>query len=878
MGSHSPTTFLTTFAVVLFVLGSFESLAQHADTVSLKRATARRISGESPRIDGRIDDAAWTGASFISDFRQKEPVENGEPSERTELALLYDDDALYIGARMHRKDPSRIRSEVTRRDNVANTERIIISLDTYHDRRTASTFVVTAAGGRADYYHPEDVEFSREYSFDPVWEGDASIDASGWTAELRIPFSQLRFNSDSVQTWGMNIDRWIPDLNEDIYWVVVPKDANGWSSRMGEIVGISGVRPATRIELMPYIAGGADIADRSIRSDRSGDQWSARAGADLKLGIGPNLTLDATVNPDFGQVEADPAVVNLSDFESIFDERRPFFVEGAQLLRGTGPRYFYSRRIGAPPSISFAGDFTERPDNTTIIAATKLTGRLASGLSMGMLAAVTERESAVMLRPSGSHHDTIAVAPTTSYAVARLQQEFGSSQSTIGLTATATTRHFVERDSVMRSSLSDAAYTGGLDYGLRFDGGAWDITGNLGGSHVRGDSLAMLRLQRSSTRYFQRPDADYVEVDSSRTSLEGYTASVTLRRAAGRWQGYVGGAVESPEFELNDLGQLGTADDIDAWAGISYYENTPSAALRRFTVNVNTSRGWNFGGVNTYQSFDVDASGQTHGYWDVSVWSGVNLPAQNDGLSRGGPLMGTALGWYAGAFLSTPWSNPIRGSLDIDGNANAIGGWYIEVEPGVSASIGNQWTLELRGTFSQSQTPRQYIATLDGGNDATFGRRYVFSRIDQTSISSQLRVGYAITPTLSLDLYAEPFAATGEFHDYGELPQAGSVDIRRYRASGGSYRRNQAGAIEIVDRGTEFSVPRSDFTYLSLRSNLVLRWEWLRGSTAYLVVQRQSERYDSEPESIRPRDLFDAIGAPGSLAIALKIAYWVPID
>nr|MBA2515099.1 carbohydrate binding family 9 domain-containing protein [Solirubrobacterales bacterium] len=395
-------------------------------TAAPKIAVATRIKGGSVNLNGKLDDPVWASAQPLSDFVQKEPVENAAPTNRLEVRFLYDDDALYVGTRVINTSPRQVQAPVTRRDNISQAEHIWISLDSYRDRRTAYSFGVTASGVRGDWYHPSDNETNIDASFDPVWEAASDLNSSGWTSEMRIPFSQLRFNAADVQNWGLNIDHWTPNRNEDVFWVPVPRKETGWSSRMGSLVGIQGIKPARRLELMPYVSSDATLTGDRDRDDPfdDGRNLGARVGGDLKMGLGPSLTLQATVNPDFGQVEADPAEVNLSAFETFFPEKRPFFIEGSQLLRGAGS-YFYSRRFGARPRGFARGAYVDYPNAATILGATKVTGRLASGASIGALAAVTAREHARTFNAdSGSFASTI-VAPLSGYGVGRLQKEFG---------------------------------------------------------------------------------------------------------------------------------------------------------------------------------------------------------------------------------------------------------------------------------------------------------------------------------------------------------------------------------------------------------------------------------------------------------------------
>ena len=404
-----------------------------------KRAQATRIKGAAPHIDGALDDAAWQAAEPIGDFVQKSPVEGAAPTERTEVRFLYDDDAIYVGARMYRHDPRAIRTSVTRRDGDSDAEVLVISLDTYLDRRTAYSFAISSGGVRKDYYHTQDFEdFSVELGFDPVWLAKARVDSLGWTAEARIPFSQLRFSRGGKQLWGLELRRTTPDRHEDDYWVLIPKAAAGFASYFGLLEGIDGIKPSRRLEILPYTSGGLTLQGKVDPIDPFNRKTQGRAGSDVKMGLGPNLTLDGTVNPDFGQVEADPAVVNLTAFETFYDERRPFFIEGSENLTGRGlsflgrPIYFYSRRIGSSPHGAASGDFVKAPLNTTILGAAKVTGRLPSGLTIGALASATPREWARTYDTLTRQFSRAAVEPPAGFGVVRMQQEIGKEHSTLG--------------------------------------------------------------------------------------------------------------------------------------------------------------------------------------------------------------------------------------------------------------------------------------------------------------------------------------------------------------------------------------------------------------------------------------------------------------
>ncbi|MHB1327043.1 MAG: DUF5916 domain-containing protein, partial [Gemmatimonadales bacterium] len=551
---------------------------------SPKAARAVRLAGPTPHIDGDLSDPAWATAAPISDFVEKLPVEGAEPGIRTEVRILFDEDAVYVGARLFRPDPHNIPVAVTRRDAASNAESLVLSFDTYLDRRTAYSFAISSGGVRSDYYHGQDLQSNRQYEFDPIWSARARVDSLGWTAEMRIPFSQLRFSAGAEQTWGLQVARLVPDRNTELYWVLIPKanESSGWSSFFGRLTGIQGIRGGRGIEIVPYTAGDLTLRGNRDPANPFDQKFIGRAGADIKAGLGASLTLDATVNPDFGQVEADPAEVNLTAFETVFEEKRPFFIEGNEILTGRAqsylgrPTYFYTRRIGASPRGAIGGDFTDQPRNSTIIGATKVTGRLPSGLSVGMLTSLTAREWGRGYDTTTGLYNRAAVEPATGYGVLRLQQEVGRSRSTLGMVLTGVRRGLGEAGG-LDTLLSQNAVTGGVDWRLRFQEGKYEITGWAGFSRIDGDPASIDRVQRASARYFQRPDADYLDYDALRRSLSGYTASVRADKNAGRhtlWG--IQASVKSPGFEINDIGQMARADAIDFNADIQLRDTKPN--------------------------------------------------------------------------------------------------------------------------------------------------------------------------------------------------------------------------------------------------------------------------------------------------------------
>ncbi|MGH7568453.1 MAG: DUF5916 domain-containing protein [Gemmatimonadales bacterium] len=845
-----------------------------------KQARALRLDRETVRLDGRLDEAAWRRAAWISDFVQKEPNEGAAPTERTEVAFFYDADALYVGVRAYADDPAKIQAPLSRRDNTAQAEHVWISLDTYLDHRTAYSFGVTASGVRMDFYHATDREHNVDGRFDPVWEARAAIDSLGWTAELRIPFSQLRYTAKDAQVWGLNIDRWIPSRREDVFWIPVPKNETGWASRMGELHGIERIAPSRRLELLPYAASNATLTGDRDPADPfdDGRNLEARAGADMKMGVGPNLTLDATVNPDFGQVEADPAIVNLSAFEVFFDERRPFFTEGSQLFPS---RFFYTRRVGARPRgapVADDDDYVDYPDASTILGAAKLTGRLRSGTSVGVLAALTARERARAYDPTTARVTETVVAPVSGFGALRTRQEIGADAS-VGGTLTMVRRDLADGDP-LAGIYAREAYGGRLDWNLRFGRDAYVLDGDIGFSHVRGDSSVLLHIQESPVHYFQRPDAGHVAVDSSRTALSGYVASLAFSKISARhWLYEVSVGRESPGFEPNDAGRLSNADGQNAFAQLRYRETQPGQTFHTYELSFETGGEWNFGNDRQFYTTRWDAKLTWKNFWVTNLTFWIDHPSQNQAQTRGGPSMGTPrsrvviarLGSRLGA--RTAWNG--RGYYGWD----ELGGEIYRLSGGLSVRPSTRWQVSVDPNYLRVIDPRQYVATFDSGPAATYGRRYVFAFVDQSEFRIPIRANYTLTPDLTLELFAEPFAASGRFYGFGELAAPRTTRLRRYGTDGTTIARDPAGDYLVTDNGgaDTLAIANPDFNVLSFRSNLVLRWEWRPGSTLFLVWQQNRQHDDARGAHVGPADLMDSLRATGDNFLAIKASYWIPV-
>jgi hypothetical protein len=851
-----------------------------------KNASILRLgAGEKFDLDGKLDEEFWKRAVYISDFVQREPVEGVLPTDSTKVAFAYDDKTLYIGARMYSDDPSQIRAILARRDDSGNSERVIVSIDSYLDRRTSYTFAVTAAGGRMDWYTINDTDShrSRDFSYNPVWTAGAVIDSLGWTAEFRIPLSQLRFNAGDSLVWGVNINRFIPHKNEDIFWIAIPRNESGWVSWFGDLEGIEDVKSRRPVEVVPYISTSAvRTSSELVDPDdpfRSQTEFDGRVGADVKFGLGPSLTVDATFNPDFGQVEADPAVVNLSAFPVFFPERRPFFIERQELLEAQG--LFYSRRIGAPPSSFPDADYVDMPANTTILGAAKLTGRTPGGLSVGALGAYTMEENASIFDASAGIEDQVRVAPATGWGVLSLEQQFGNAGSTAGIAGTAVKRDIGLADP-LSSTYNRQAYTGSANTRLRFQGGTYELKAQVAGSYVEGTQERITNLQQFSSHFFQRPDATHVELDTTRTSLSGYAVELDFEKTrAKHWLWGVGFEAFSPGFDINDAGRLRRADRIEAGGRLVYRETTPGL-FQGYSARVELDGNWNFDGDRLRNSLELGGDVTLRSFWRLGAELDLVPRGLSDTQTRGGPLMGTPAQWGMSANVGSDFSRRTTfhgfGFFRLD----ELDGWFWSVGGGIEAKPGGNWQVGLFPSYRKTSEPRQYVGTFDGGSDATYGERYVFGRIDRTTVSARFRLQYGFTPNLSLEAYAEPFAATGTYSEYGELPEAGSLDLRYYGTDGTTISESEGPApheITVTDGDDTFSFDRGDFSSLSFRTNLVLRWEWRPGSTLFVIWQQNQGDFmpvtNPDPASIG--DWGDAITSPGQSFVALKLTYWLPI-
>jgi len=824
------------------------------------RPTYRAVrAAQAPVIDGDLSDAVWQNAPEATGFTQRDPNEGQPATQQTRVKVAYTDEAVYFGAVM--EDDGKVTPLLARRDSdLNNGDYIRISIDSQHDRLNGAAFVVNASNVQMDMILYNDIY--DDPSWDAVWDSAAKITDKGWVAEVRIPLSQLRFPDKDVHTWGFNVSRWQARLRESSRLVHSPKTESGFVSRFADLEGIEGVKPKRAFEVMPYGVARSDIYSRANNPFVSPTEHRVDAGVDVKYGLTSTLTLTGTINPDFGQVEVDPAVLNLSQFETSFPEKRPFFTEGASVFRfGNGPAnsrwgfnmwfptFFYSRRIGRSPQGSIAADYVDTPGETTILGAAKVTGKVGKGWTVGILDALTDKEDAWY--SLGTEIGTKTVEPMTNYLVARATKEYGK-DSRAGFMFTSVNRKLSDN---LEGSLRESAYFGGIDGYSLFKNKAWILEWLAGGSMVEGSKEAIGLTQESGARYYDRPDADHLELDPTRTSLTGWMSRVMLAKQQGKWRPNVQIQMLSPGLELNDIGFLPRTDAVSTHAVLQYLNTDLTKYTREISVWVGKYQNWNFDRDMTANGMSSNIYVQLKNYWSVYMWGGGQADHIDDRITRGGPAMIYRGHKYYGGGFESDSRKMFSGSLETERVADDFDGTFEGYWLSLTYRPTPAIRISLTPSYKRTHEVAQYVTQFeDEDAEETYGKRYVFATLDQRTLDIGIRTEWTMSSRLSAQLYLQPFIASGDYTGFKYLTRGRD------------------------DEFTATSEPfNPDFNFRSVRGSAVVRWEFRPGSAMYVVWNEN--RSDVVPVGdFRMRRDFGALPhAPSQDVFLVKFSYWLPI-
>jgi hypothetical protein len=839
--------------------------ALKVSAAQLQRCVASRRTSSGIDIDGLLGEEDWKLAPVSTGFIQREP-NDGEPSaEKTYFRVLYDDEYVYIGITALDSQADKIVGRLTRRDNYTPSDWLGIAFDSYDDKRTAFDFQVNPAGVKRDRFWFDDND--NDENWDAVWHVGTHVDENGWTAEFRIPFNQLRYSGNgNTKSWGLQVYREISRLNELSYWNRCPRESSQIVSVFGRLEGMEDLPVTRNLEVMPYMVGSmesyGDPGDDPYIQETVKD---GRIGGDLMYGLTSDITLNVTLNPDFGQVEQDPSEFNLTAYETYFQERRPFFVEGANIFASSislgdmdRERLFYSRRIGRRPH-GYALDSERFPEDkdedeywvdnagfATILGAAKVTGKTAGGWSIGLLDALTDKEESVVTSPDGNEYG-IAVEPMTNYAVLSLQKDYNDGRTNVGGIGTSVHRKLPSADF---GYLADQAYSGGMRFNHRWTNEDYQIIGKLYGSYIRGSEEAILEAQTSPIRYFQRPDADHLGVDSTLTSLAGWSSTLWGGKFGGQpWRWGAGIHVRSPGFEINDIGFSHDADQFFPVVWVGYRKFEEQWLFREYSLNGNLWNGTNFGWDNLGRvGGNINGWGQFKNYW--SMWGGINrnMSRQDNRLLRGGPSMlvpGRTHSWYGFGTDSRKFIVfNYFGSFGIDDEGYGSYG----IEPALTIRPSSRFDITFSPEYYASANDRQYVDEVDGS--------YIVAHLERETLFITTRFNFTLTPNMTLQFYGMPYITAGRYTDYREVVAPHAPEYR--------------------DRFAPYDYSDNlDFNFKEFNSNLVFRWEYSPGSTLFLVWSRGASDFEEEYGQFDARrDLGNLFSSPGDNTFLVKINKW----
>lgn len=845
---------LITISLIFIVPNFF--YAQDSVAVLAKRTyvTMSVANATAPEIDGVLDDNSWNSVEWTGDFIELRPDENTAPTYQSKFKILYDAKNLYVGVRFYDPEPSKIEKRLSRRDGFAG-DYAEIHIDSYNDKRSAFSFTVTAAGVKADEFISQNGDNFDE-SWNPIWYTATNIDEEGWTAEMKIPFSQLKFGNDKEQIWGLQMMRRLFIKEERSVWQRIPQDTPGWVSEFGILRGLYDIQPQKQLEIQPFVVNQLDTYPEETGNPfRDGNDFFLNGGLDAKIGITNDLTLDLTVNPDFGQVDADPGAIALDGFQIFFEERRPFFVENKNIFdyefAGRNDNVFYSRRVGRAPQGSAnlgAGEFADEPINTTILGAAKFSGKTKNGWSLGLLESVTGNMFAKVDNNGQSRKDL--VEPMTNYIIGRVQKDFNDRNSYIGGIFTATNRKLEPSLEFLRKS----AYTGGLDFRHNWKNRNYYVQGNFVTSHVTGSKEAILNTQNEITHLFQRVDASHVEADPNRTSLTGTGGRLELGKAGGGNWRYNGGVNwKSPELELNDVGFLRQADDIRQFVELKRLFLKPKGFYRRAQLGFEVTSAYDFEGNYNRIQYELNGFVNFKNNWSMEGGMAHKPRIFSNTVLRGGPRWRWSEENFAFLVLQSDQRKKFNFTLGyVNSQAKQDNFSFINYFAKLNYQPFDAFSLSLNTDYAVNPSRTQYVTEEDFDGSP----RYITSAIDQKTWSTSIRFNYSLNPNLSIQFYGQPFIAKGIYSDFNFVnnPIAEDINERVSLFNMDQISRPDGTGPYLIDEnldGTiDYQISDPDFSFVQFRSNLVLRWEYIPGSEIFLVWSQGVEGLGDPMDSL----------------------------
>jgi hypothetical protein len=866
--------------IILFWLLSVMVMPSYAQD-SIRKYHTNRLIGKPPVIDGKAEEQAWESVEWSGDFIQREPYDNKPPSQQTAFKLLYDDNNLYVIIRAFDTEPDQIERRLSRRDSWSG-DWVAIGFDSYDDKLTGFVFSVNAAGVKNDGIATNDTDF--DDTWNPVWYTKVSTDDLGWTAEMKIPLTQLRFSKKEQYVWGLELVRILYRKEEMSLWQPIPQEASGWVSLWGELHGIENIKPHKEVELIPYVMGDVKTYEEEEGNPyMKGTDLGANAGLDGKIAVTNNMTLNFTINPDFGQVEADPSEVNLTAFESFFEEKRPFFIEGSNIydypLSPSGGFFgstnlFYSRRIGRRPHYypDVASDeFVKIPEFTRILGAMKLSGKTQNGWSVGVLESLTNNEKAKIDHMGTERKEVIE--PMTNYFNTRIQKDINKGNTTVGGMVTATNRFI--NDSTL-DFLPSSAYTQGFDFQNFWKDKAYYLSARAVFSEISGSTEAITRLQQAPQRYYQRPDVSHVSVDTTKTSLLGNGGNIEGGKTGGHLN--FGGRFtwSTPGLDLNDMGFLSLTDyyNQSVWGGYRIWE--PFSIFRSMRINASEWSGWDFAGRHLYTGINLNFNSQFKNYWSLGVGVNREFFDIDRHQLRGGPALrapGNTFNWF---YIGSD----TRKKLSFD--VSIFNGWGDDQytrSVGLSFEIAYRpldfLQISLEPGYNKEKQQVIYIGTFETDE----GKSYVVSEIKQEFMSADLRINLSITPDLSIQFWGQPFLFSGDYDDYKKVidPMASDWQDQYHDFTGNEIIYNEEDNYYTVDENgdgiADYSFGNPDFSFNEFRSNLVIRWEYIPGSTAYLVWSQGRTGYAPDGRFSFSENMNRLLNAPPENVFLLKLSY-----